>query len=99
MKSDTLDTVHHVHDAEEPCDPERLKVLEDAMREAIHAYLTYSDPDNRISREEVLGRLTDILDRTEVADAANFDMSTVADPSDDQEQAPADDTGKIRRVV
>ena len=43
---------------QEPCDPERLKVLEDAMREAIETYLTFTDPYNRMSRDEALGRLT-----------------------------------------
>jgi hypothetical protein len=55
----------------EPCDPERLKVLEDAMREAIETYLTFTDPYNRMSRDEALGRLIEILDRREVAEAAN----------------------------
>jgi hypothetical protein len=58
----------------EPCDPKRLKVLEHAMREAIQAYLTYTDPHNRISRDEALGRLIEILDRGEVARAAQFDV-------------------------
>jgi hypothetical protein len=54
----------------EPCDAERLKLLEDAMREAIDAYLLYIDPHNRVSRAEFVDHLIGILDRREVADAA-----------------------------
>ena len=64
--------------AQEPCDPERLKVLEDAMREAIQAYLGFTDPHNRVSREEFLSRLMEILDRREVADAAEVELPNAA---------------------
>jgi hypothetical protein len=58
------------NDDQEPCDPERLKVLEAAVREAIDAYLLYIDPHNRVSRAEFVDHLVGILDRREVADAA-----------------------------
>jgi hypothetical protein len=67
---------------EEPCDSERLKVLEEAMREAVEAYLTYTDPHNRMSREEVLRRFFDILDRREVAEAAKVDLSDDEPPAE-----------------
>jgi hypothetical protein len=62
----------------EPCDPERLKVLEEAVREALQAYLTSTDPHNRVSRDEALGQLIEILDRREVAEAAEVDLSEAA---------------------
>jgi hypothetical protein len=31
-------------EAERPCDPERLKTLEGAVREAVAAYLHFTDP-------------------------------------------------------
>ena len=48
------------------------------MREALQAYLTYTDPHNRISRDEALGQLIEILDRREVAEAADVDLSEAA---------------------
>jgi hypothetical protein len=63
---------------QEPCDPERLKVLEEAVREALRAYLAYTDPHNRVSRDEALGQLIEILDRREVAEAAEVDVSEAA---------------------
>jgi hypothetical protein len=60
--------------SDEPRDPERLEILKDAMREAIQAYLLFSDPENRMGRDEILGRLIDVLDRREVADAAKVDL-------------------------
>ena len=59
-----------VGDAADPCDPERLRVLEDAMREAIDAYLLYIDPHNQVSRADFVDHLVGILDRRDVADAA-----------------------------
>ena len=84
---------------QEPCDPERLQVLEDAMRQAIHAYLGYIDPGNRVTRDEALNRLIEILDRREVAEAANVDPTTIANTSDGQPSAHADDTPNVRRIV
>jgi hypothetical protein len=81
-----------LEEQDDPCDPERLKVLEDAMREAIQAYLTYTDPHNLISRDEVLGRLIDILDRREVAEAANVDLQ------DEQTPAAAQEASQQRRA-
>jgi hypothetical protein len=86
-------------DLDEPCDPERLKVLEGAMREAIHAYLRYSDPENRMSPDEVLGQLMDVLDRREVAEAANVDPSTITDTSHEQASPHTNDSPTVRRVV
>jgi hypothetical protein len=89
----------HTMPAQEPCDPKRLKVLEDAMREAIHAYLTYSDPQSRITHDEMFARLLEILDRREVAEAAKVDPTTMASTSDEQPTAHASDTSTVRRVV
>jgi hypothetical protein len=44
MKAEAISKVHEAHETDEPCDPERLKVLEEAMREALQAYLTLHRP-------------------------------------------------------
>jgi hypothetical protein len=84
MKTGTLNTHDEVHETEEPCDAERLKVLEDAMREAIAAYMLDIDPHNRVSRAEFMDRVIEILDRRKVADAANVEDS--APPAADTER-------------
>ena len=78
MKAEAQGKVHEAHEKDEPCEPERLKVLEGAVREALQAYLTYTDPHNRVSRDEALGQLIEILDRREVAEAAEVDLSEAA---------------------
>jgi hypothetical protein len=51
------------------------------MREAVETYLTFTDPHNRMSRDEALGRLIEILDRREVADAAKVDVADGEEPA------------------
>jgi hypothetical protein len=70
MKSLKLSERMTAAEPQEPCDPARLKVLEEAMREAIDAYLLYIDPHTRVSRAEFVDHVVGILDRREVADAA-----------------------------
>ena len=84
MRDNAALSRHPASNEQEPCDPERLKVLEDAMREAIEAYLAYSDPHYRVSRDEFLGRVMEILDRREVGDAAE-----VGDPLEAAERERA----------
>jgi hypothetical protein len=80
MKANTRQ--HEAPQTSEPCDPERLKVLEETVREALQAYLTYTDPHNRVSRDEALGQLIEILDRREVAEAADVDLPEEATPGE-----------------
>ena len=51
-------------------DAERLRILSEAMRQAVDVYLRYIDPANGVSQEEALNDLIVILDRREVAEAA-----------------------------
>ncbi len=61
-------------------DSERLRILSEAMREAVDVYLRYIDPANGISRDDALNHLVAILDRRAVAEAAGIELGPPRQP-------------------